>query len=240
MLLASSTNDKRPRMTATKDRSKRPTFLVLSGSYGNLFAGIYCGDTVRATYQIDAIRASAHLTTTLEKELLEKAEVSLRDLDFIAIDAGPGAFTSLRVLLAFVNGLALALGIPVISCDGLRALSAAAHSQPSVALLNAYNSEVYYHFMPGDYRGYAPIDEVVAMMKSSSAPTSLLGDGVAVYEQQLCDAGIDLTVWQREARFADGAVLAQEALTQWLDLAYELQSGAQPLYLKQPRYKKAS
>ena len=73
-------------------------------------------------------------------------------LAFLAVNQGPGAFTSLRVIIASINGLALGDAQKrLIGVDGLDALAQEAHQKYIkdqnallVPLLNAYNSEVYY------------------------------------------------------------------------------------------------
>ena len=56
-------------------------------------------------------------------ELLLQAKISLKDLDTIAIDVGPGAFTGVRLGVAAVQGLAIATQLPVIPVASLDALA---------------------------------------------------------------------------------------------------------------------
>ncbi len=56
---------------------------------------------------------SAHLLKAIDK-VLKKANVKLRDLDYLAASTGPGSFTGIRVGLSTMQGLSLALDIPVV------------------------------------------------------------------------------------------------------------------------------
>ena len=56
-------------------------------------------------------------------ELLLQGKISLKDLDAIAIDVGPGAFTGVRLGVAAVQGLAIAMQLPVIPVASLDALA---------------------------------------------------------------------------------------------------------------------
>ena len=57
-------------------------------------------------------------------ELFHKTGIGPKDLDGIGVAIGPGSFTSLRVGLSFVKGLAFARGIPVAAINSLQVLAA--------------------------------------------------------------------------------------------------------------------
>jgi tRNA threonylcarbamoyladenosine biosynthesis protein TsaB len=75
---------------------------------------------------------------------LQAASVSLRDVDLLAAAAGPGSFTGLRIGVASIKALSLALRRP---CFGIPTLHAVAHgagtSNATVAVLPAGRGEVF-------------------------------------------------------------------------------------------------
>jgi len=80
--------------------------------------------------------------------LLTRCGVNITDLDVLGIALGPGSFTSLRIGLAHVKGMALALHIPVIGIPTLDILAAA---QPKddrrlVAVLSAGRRRLAYQY----------------------------------------------------------------------------------------------
>jgi tRNA threonylcarbamoyladenosine biosynthesis protein TsaB len=73
----------------------------------------------------------------LVQALLAEARVLPREVDLIAVVAGPGSFTGVRVGVSFARGLALALDRPLASVTSLEALSGVPASGRVLALMPA-------------------------------------------------------------------------------------------------------
>ena len=88
-------------------------------------------------------RASEELLPALRR-LLEAAGVAIADCDRIAVCAGPGSFTGVRVGLATAWGLSRAAGIPLEAVSTLEAIAETARGEaPRVlAVLDAGRGEV--------------------------------------------------------------------------------------------------
>ena len=67
-------------------------------------------------------------------DLLEKTGLSLNQLDAIAVSAGPGSYTGLRVSMASAKGLCFALDKPLILIGTLKALAYSTSLQMESAL----------------------------------------------------------------------------------------------------------
>lgn len=88
----------------------------------------------------------SHSNTLLSdiKECLDKAGLSVRDINLFAAACGPGSFTGLRIGLATVKAFAATLGQPCIGIPTLHAVAhAAGPSRATVALLPAGRGEVF-------------------------------------------------------------------------------------------------
>lgn len=68
-------------------------------------------------------------------DLLQRTKVELKQVEAIAIAIGPGSFTSLRVGLSFVKGLAFARNIPVAGINSLDILAAGTNMTSSDPLI---------------------------------------------------------------------------------------------------------
>ncbi|NLB14035.1 MAG: tRNA (adenosine(37)-N6)-threonylcarbamoyltransferase complex dimerization subunit type 1 TsaB, partial [Gammaproteobacteria bacterium] len=99
-----------------------------------------------------APRRHAELTLAWVGELLAEAGIARTQLDAIACSRGPGAFTGVRLAVAMVQGLALALDRPAIGVSTLdvlarpamRELDAVGDARTGVlAAIDARMGEVY-------------------------------------------------------------------------------------------------
>jgi tRNA threonylcarbamoyladenosine biosynthesis protein TsaB len=125
-------------------------FLSIQGSYHHLEVALFEETSCLFSLVQEDSKASSHLIPILDKSL-SKNNCTIKDISFISVDMGPGAFTSLRVTIATVNGIAFNKKIPLVGINGLEALTIQARqtdviSRPVIALLNAYNHDVYFRF----------------------------------------------------------------------------------------------
>jgi tRNA threonylcarbamoyladenosine biosynthesis protein TsaB len=114
-------------------------------------------------------------------EVLREASLQPADLDVLAVVAGPGSFTGVRIGMAAVKGLAEALGKPVVAVSRLAVLAAQGDCAGSVhAWIDAGRGDVF----AGHYRDGVCLSE--AMLHG---PEALLGvhasDIVVVMEEGL-------------------------------------------------------
>jgi tRNA threonylcarbamoyladenosine biosynthesis protein TsaB len=120
-------------------------FLTFHSTYSHIIVALYRDQQLLGVQEEDHKKASKNLLLHTS-ELLDQHALQLSDCAFIATHTGPGPFTTLRVLISSVNGIAYASNIPLIGVDGLIAFidEYAAEQGATVALLNAFTDDVYY------------------------------------------------------------------------------------------------
>ena len=97
-------------------------------------------------YYQHAPRKHAELLLPWVEQILAEADVGFSSLDAIAFSRGPGSFTSLRIGIGVVQGLAWAAKLPVIPVSSLAATAQTALGEgidSALVALDARMSEVF-------------------------------------------------------------------------------------------------
>ncbi len=202
-----------------------------------LFQDQECLDSVT---KLDS-RASSDLLPILDS-LLKNHNLLLSDLSFITVDKGPGAFTSLRVTIATVNGIAFNNKIPLIGINSLEALTREAlHADPDaknlgtqniVTLLNAYNNDVYF-LVAESAQGCQNIDVLLDDIKLKFKDQKILfcGQGSQLYKASIEHMFADQAVILDEPLLASAITVGQMGYEYWLKKE-NIENQITPLYIK--------
>lgn len=219
--------------------------LCISSDYDEIHLGVIQHDSCRSnnymTLQTDVAipkqEGNKQLVPAL-KQLIQK----YGNPSFIGVNVGPAPYTSLRIVLATVNGYASATGTTLVEVDALAAYSQH-YTHPDaavrVALLNAFNQELFYAVNTAEniQYGYAPATDFLIQLAHTYADKTVLfyGNGV-----QLHKVTID-TLFGKRAQYDNDIpsyppleLIAQAAYKQWLSATFVSQ--AMPRYLKQVVY----
>lgn len=127
---------------------KKPIILAIETSAENCSVSISVEDSILCALSNNEQKSHAKKLLSTIDNLLKETEISLDELNAIAISEGPGSYTGLRIGVSSAKGLALALGIPIIAINTLYAMSfSVAHTLPDfdlyLPMLDARRLEVY-------------------------------------------------------------------------------------------------
>ena len=87
------------------------------------------------------------------QQVLEEAQLSMQDVEAVAVSKGPGSYTGLRIGVASAKGLCFALDIPLISLPTLDSLARQLEVTDGhlIPMLDARRMEVYAKVLKCDY-----------------------------------------------------------------------------------------
>ncbi len=112
-----------------------------------LSIAVQSGDEIFDYSGAGGAQASSRLIPEIQI-LMEKAGLTLQDLDGIAFGAGPGAFTGLRASCAVAQGLGFGANVPLLPINTLHAVAVQIHATTAekkiTAALDARMGEVYW------------------------------------------------------------------------------------------------
>lgn len=211
--------------------------LVLAVETATSRCSVALGDErgVRASSVADGDRRHVEALAPAIGDACRVAGISLGDLDALAVDVGPGLFTGMRVGIATVQGLALALGLPVHAVCSLDVLAwpRRHESRPVVAVVDARRGEVFSAAYQGGRRLTEPVciaPPALAEQLAGLASCLAVGDGAARYEAALAAAGAEVVTDLPSAEAALHLALeARAAGAPGLDAA-----GVEACYLRVP------
>ncbi len=178
---------------------------------------------------------SDHGQATMLMPMIERvrqaAGLAYGDFDRIAVAAGPGSFTGLRVGLAAALGLSLAAGVPAIGISSFHAAAVGLERAAGVRLIVVLDSRREEPFvaelgLAADFLRAPCVMTVAALdaLVQSATPALLCGDAPALERYRAAD-GIRL-----EMRSADASGVALLAA----DSAHRFDLPAKPVYIRPP------
>lgn len=162
------------------------------------------GQTLIGEYNVQYKKTHSQTLLPMLDELRKMVELDLESVDAIALAAGPGSFTGLRIGSATAKGLCLAMDVPVIEIPTLDGLACNLYGTDKLVcpLMDARRDQVYtgiYEFVrkQGRPAGYGlsclltqcavSIEEIASKCNELGREIIFLGDGAAVFETRLSE-----------------------------------------------------
>lgn len=154
-------------------------------------------DTLLGEYTINYKKTHSQTLLPMLDTVAQMIELDLDSIDAIAVAAGPGSFTGLRIGSATAKGLGLALNkplIPVPTVDGL-AYNLWGCRELVCPLMDARRSQTYtglYEFTEDGLQVLKEqcavgIDEIIDIVNAFERPVVFLGDGVPVFRDYIAE-----------------------------------------------------
>lgn len=154
-------------------------------------------NSMLAEYTLNYKKTHSQTLLPMLDEIVKQLDFDLETIDAIAVAAGPGSFTGLRIGSATAKGLGLALDKPVIPVPTVDALAYNVWGVNDVVcpMMDARRNQVYtgiYAFEGNELKVLEPqmavdISEIAEKLNALGREVVFLGDGWPVYEAKLAE-----------------------------------------------------
>ena len=166
--------------------------------------------------------------------LFKISDLTINDIDKIAVAIGPGSFTGVRIALGIAKGLAMALNKPLIAVNELDILEAIASGNENeiIPLIDARKERVYYK-----YQNKYVDDYLINLISNfdKNKKYIFVGDGAINYKNILKDnLGDNALILPMYNAFPRASILCELALNKEEANIYTLE----PEYISKSRAEK--
>lgn len=160
--------------------------LCADTSTNNCSIAVITEDTMLGEMDINFDLQHSVLLMPMIEELMEKLKMSPADIDALCVSKGPGSFTGLRIGMAALKGMALALGKPIYSAASLETLAYGAFGARGIVcpLLDALRGAYYAAFYRFEEERLVTLmppevltpDEIIGKIKDFNEEVLVMGE----------------------------------------------------------------
>ncbi|MCI8721524.1 MAG: tRNA (adenosine(37)-N6)-threonylcarbamoyltransferase complex dimerization subunit type 1 TsaB [Oscillospiraceae bacterium] len=178
------------------------------------------GELLASAWQAAGLTHSRTLLPMVEG-MLKNSELTMEAMDAVAVAAGPGSFTGLRIGIAAVKGLAWAAEKPCIPVSTLEAMAwPLAHLEGSiVCAMDARRQQIYNAVFLADGGALErlredralSLEEAAAGLAGLDGPMTVVGDGAQMCFEFFTARGIDCRLAPVHLRLQSAAGVALAA-----------------------------
>ena len=154
-------------------------------------------DVLIAEYTVNYKKTHSQTLLPMLDEIAKMTELDLNSIDAIAVAAGPGSFTGLRIGSATAKGLGLALKKPLIAIPTVEGLAYNLYDIPGLIcpITDARRKQVYtgiYRFTDHQLKVVedqmaVPMETVIEKLNQYGEAVTFLGDGVPVFHELIAE-----------------------------------------------------
>jgi len=173
------------------------------------------------SFQNSGLTHSATLMP-MAADLLKNTGLTLDEMDVVAVAAGPGSFTGVRIGVAAAKGLAWPGDKPCAPCSTLESMAwQCAHMGGEIcAAMDARRNQVYcarFRAEDGALERLTPdramgLSELAEEVRASGKPQILVGDGASLAQRALEEQGLPCVLMPPHLRYQTAWGVARAAL----------------------------
>ena len=199
------------------------------------------GRILASGYQDTGLTHSRTLMPIVE-HILKNTGLTAADMDAIAVAAGPGSFTGIRIGVAAAKGLAFAADKPAVGVSTLAAMArnVAFCDGLVVCAMDARRQQVYnalFEAKDGQLTRLTPdraiaLEELAEELRSDPRPKTVVGDGARLCFAHLTEAGISCRLAPAQLVMQNAMSVALEAEAMAAEGKLVSAQALEPVYLR--------
>lgn len=179
--------------------------------------------------------------------VLSFADLTMEDIDAVAVAVGPGSFTGIRIGVATAKGLAFPNDLPCVAVSTLEAMAHRVCGLPLsgrvCAVMDARCKQVYtatFLVENGTITRETPdeaiaVDDLFSRLKAADSPIFLIGDGAAMCYESGKDVVPQLTLLPAPLQMQDATGVAAVAAREFAAGNTVKSDALLPAYLRLPQ-----
>ena len=199
------------------------------------------GKILCSGYQDTGLTHSRTLMPIVE-HILKNTGLTVADMDAIAVAAGPGSFTGIRIGVAAAKGLAFAADKPAVGVSTLAAMArnVAFCDGLVICAMDARRQQVYnalFEAKDGQLTRLTPdraisLEELAEELRSNPRPKTVVGDGARLCFAHLTEAGISCRLAPAQLVMQNAMSVALEAEAMAAEGKLVSAQALEPVYLR--------
>ena len=199
------------------------------------------GRILASGYQDTGLTHSRTLMPIVE-HILKNTGLTVADMDAIAVAAGPGSFTGIRIGVAAAKGLAFAADKPAVGVSTLAAMArnVAFCDGLVICAMDARRQQVYnalFEAKDGQLTRLTPdraiaLEDLAEELRSDPRPKTVVGDGARLCFAHLTEAGISCRLAPAQLVMQNAMSVALEAEAMAAEGKLVSAQALEPVYLR--------